>query len=123
MIKIRENRRQGHKMKEKLRAHLKELTSLISVSGDEMEVLRYMRDKLEPLADEVKVMNNGNLIALKRGTKEGHKVMISAHADEVGLAIKSILPDGFLLFEKSGGLPDKALTGRKIYLRCKDTKE
>ncbi|MFA5527687.1 MAG: M42 family metallopeptidase [Peptostreptococcales bacterium] len=107
-------------MKERLRSHLKELTSLISVSGEEMEVIRYMKEKLEPLADEVKVMNNGNLIAIKKGNKEGHRVMLSAHSDEVGLVVKAIMPNGFILFEKSGGLPDKALPGRKIHLRCQD---
>ena len=50
-------------MKAQLKEKLTTLTSLIGVSGNEHHVIRYCKDYLEPLADEVTVLPCGDLIA------------------------------------------------------------
>ncbi len=104
-------------MKERLKEYLKELTSLVGVSGSEQEVAKYMKEKLEKYADEVIVDPNGNVIAVKYGKKPGPKLMIAAHLDEIGFCVKNILSNGFILFNKIGSASDKVLEGRKVLVK------
>ncbi|SDZ36513.1 endoglucanase [Proteiniborus ethanoligenes] len=104
-------------MKEKLKERLKELTSLVGVSGSEQEVVKYMKNNLEKYADEVMVDPFGNVIATKHGKNAGPKLMIAAHSDEIGFSVKNILSDGFILFNKIGMASDKVLEGRKVLIK------
>ncbi len=55
-------------MKERIREHFKELVGIPAVSGREQGVVvRYLRDRMAPLADEVSVSTIGNLSARRRG--------------------------------------------------------
>lgn len=42
-----------------------------------------------------------------------------AHSDEIGFAVKHITDDGFVIFDKIGGVPDNLLVGRKVWLTSK----
>lgn len=101
-------------MKEKLRNQLKTLSQINGGSGQEQLVIKEILSQIEPFADEVSVDVKGNIIAVKKGHKEGPNVMLAAHTDEIGLVVKNILPNGFILFEKIGGVPDNLLPGRKV---------
>lgn len=103
-------------MKERIRGNFRDLTGLIGVSGAEQEVARYMRDHLSRYADEVRVDNSGNVIAVKRGTSPGPKIMVSAHSDEVGFCVKNIYPSGYIAFDKVGHVSDQLLPGRKVWI-------
>lgn len=102
--------------KERIKELLRDLTGLVGVSGTEQEVVKYMKEKLLPYADEVKVDHNGNVIAIKKGTAPGPKLMVSSHSDEVGFCVKNILPNGFIMFDKIGGVSDQLLLGRKVWV-------
>ncbi|MED3563925.1 M42 family peptidase [Bacillus xiapuensis] len=106
-------------VKARIKEWLRDLTGIVGVSGSEQEVVRYMKEKLLPYADEVKVDNNGNIIAIKNGTAPGPKLMISSHSDEVGFCVKNILPNGFIMFDKIGGVSDQLLLGRKVWVTTK----
>ena len=58
--------------------------------------------------------NIGNLIATNQGG--GPTIMLVAHMDEVGLIIRRITPDGFLLVERVGGMGIRALPGNRLRL-------
>ena len=103
-------------MKERLKETFRELSALIGVAGHEQEVVRYLRDKFTPLADEVKIDPNGNFYAVKKGSSPGAKLMICAHSDEIGFSVKNILANGFLTFEKLGTQSERGLEGRKVWL-------
>lgn len=75
---------------------LQELTALSGVSGREQDVVRYLKDKLSSLSDDVLVDSHGNLAALRKGGSPGPTYMISVHSDEVGAVITAITDDGFL---------------------------
>jgi endoglucanase len=105
--------------KERIKESLRDLTSLVGVSGTEQEVVKYLKEKLTPYADKVEVDHNGNVIAIKYGVAQGPKLMISAHSDEVGFCVKNILPNGFIIFDKVGGVSDQLLLGRKVWITTK----
>jgi len=106
-------------VKQSMKETLKELTSLIGVSGEEQDVIRAMVKKLKPYADEVKVSTLGNLTAVKKGNRPGPTVLVASHSDEIGFCIKCISDDGFIAFDKIGGVPDNLLPGRKVWISRK----
>jgi len=99
-------------MKEQLRSTFKELLTLHAISGSEEILLPYIEEKVKPYLDDVYYDNFGNLIANKKGN--GKKLLICAHADEIGFLVRNITKDGFLLFAKVGGTPDKIMQARKV---------
>lgn len=106
-------------MKERIKAHFRELSGMVGVSGSEQEVVRYLSEHFAGLADEVKVDRSGNVIAVKHGSAPGPKVMVSAHSDEVGFCVKNIYPNGYLAFDKIGYVSDQLLLGRKVWITSK----
>ena len=46
--------------------------------------------------------------------------MLQAHMDELGLIVRGITADGFLLVERIGGLPEKSLLGQRMDLLTDD---
>ncbi len=79
-------------MKEKLAKLLDELSVVDGVSGHEQPVIRYLRDKWAPYADEVHVGVNGNIYAKKVGAKTGLTVAVAVHIDEIGCVVRDIDP-------------------------------
>lgn len=95
------------------------LNGLIGVAGFEQDVVRFCRDWLAPLADELTVTTTGNLIATFHGRRPGYRMMLAAHVDEVGYIVKHIRPDGFLLFERLGNPVAKTMPSRRLLLQGK----
>jgi len=81
-------------------------------SGCEEAVLAYLAEQAQPYCRHVSYDNFGNLICHVGGS--GPRMMVCAHADQVGFIIKSISPEGFLFFHKVGGTPDKQLEARQV---------
>jgi len=104
-------------VKENLRAYFKDLSGLMGISGCEQPVVKYMKEKLEPFADEIQVDTSGNVIAVRHGNRPGPRLMIEAHGDEVGFCVKNILANGFLYFDKVGTQSDKVMEGRKVWVK------
>lgn len=92
---------------------IKELTELNGVSGDETAVRNFIKEKIEPYADEITVDSMGNLIALKRGSS-AKRVMLSAHMDEVGFILSGITDKGFLEFKTVGGIDTRVIISKKV---------
>lgn len=103
-------------IKDNIKETFKTLSAINGGSGQEQPVIREVVKMIEPYADSVTVDWKGNIIAVKEGHKEGPKVMLAAHTDEIGMVVKNILPNGFILFEKVGGVPDNLLPGRKVVI-------
>lgn len=103
-------------VKQEMKEMLCDFTSIIGVSGEEQDVVRAMAARLKPYADEVKVSTLGNLTAVKRGSRPGPTVLIASHSDEIGFCVKYIYEDGFLAFDKIGGVPENLMVGRKVWI-------
>jgi endoglucanase len=93
---------------------IKKLTEAYGPSGHEEPIREIIHAEVEPLADEVRVDALGNLIALKRGSGEGKKVMLAAHMDEIGLIISYVDEKGFLRGQSIGGVDVMTLVGGRV---------
>ncbi|MGD8820607.1 MAG: M42 family peptidase, partial [Anaerolineae bacterium] len=82
---------------------IKKLTEAYGPSGSEEQIRELIQAEVEPLADDVRVDTLGNLIATKKGTGGGKRVMLAAHMDEIGLIISYVDKKGFLRFQPIGG--------------------
>ncbi|MFU8771026.1 MAG: M42 family metallopeptidase [Anaerolineales bacterium] len=101
-----------------MKSLLQKLTGIPGPSGYESEIRAAIRSEIEPLAEEVRVDNLGNLIAMKKGNDpKGQVIMLAAHMDEIGLIATHIDPNGFVRFTTIGGVfPHSSLAGRVHFL-------
>lgn len=96
---------------------IKELCALNGVSGDEDQVREFIRAQAEPYADSIRTDALGNLIVFKKGTKTtGHKLLMAAHMDEVGLIVTHVTDEGYLKFEFVGGVDRRVAIGKSVVL-------
>ncbi|MDX1415859.1 MAG: M42 family metallopeptidase [Candidatus Promineifilaceae bacterium] len=93
---------------------IKKLVEAYGPSGFEDEMRKIIRPEIDGLADEIKVDTLGNLIAYKKGSGEGLKVMIAAHMDEIGVMVTHITKEGFLRFTNIGGVLPHTLLGNRV---------
>jgi putative aminopeptidase FrvX len=94
---------------------LEELCALHGVAGREDIVIRFVRDYVDDYLEEIVVDNIGNITGLLRGSQEpDRRLMLQAHLDELGLIVRNITDEGFLLIERIGGVPEKSLLGQRV---------
>lgn len=94
---------------------LKKLCEFNSISGDEKSVRNIIVSEIKPYADKITTDNLGNLIVLKKGTKQTDKtLMISAHMDEVGFMVTDITSDGYVKFDEVGGIDKRIVIGKSV---------
>jgi len=93
---------------------IKRLTEAYGPSGSEENVATLIREEITPHVDEVRMDKLGSLIAVKKGSSSGAKVMLAAHMDEIGLIVTYIDNDGFLRFSAVGGVFTPRLTGMRV---------
>ena len=96
---------------------LKTLCRLDGVSGDEDAVRDYLREQAGPYADDIRTDALGNLIVFKRGAKAaGHRLLLAAHMDEVGVIVTRATDEGFLKFDFVGGVDRRVAIGKPVRL-------
>ncbi len=83
---------------------LKELCLCPSVSGRENKIRQKLLSLITPFCDEVSVDKLGNIIACKRGTGNGQRIMLAAHMDEIGFMVTFIEDSGMLRIAPVGGI-------------------
>lgn len=94
---------------------LKYLTSISALSGMEDRMITEMVKRLTPLADAVEVDNLGNVTATFNGRSDKEpRLLIFAHMDEVGLMVTKVDANGYLRFDRIGGVPEKTLRGQFV---------
>jgi putative aminopeptidase FrvX len=102
---------------ERLRALLGHLMLVPGLSGYEGRVRRRIRQELESFGLGSRTDAPGNLIATIPGADAGAPgVMLYAHMDQLGLIVRKIEPDGFIRFERLGGVPEKTLPATEVRL-------
>jgi endoglucanase len=94
---------------------LKSLVSVAGLSGYEDPVLQLIRQRWEPLTDQISLSRIGSLQALKRGSGKGRRpaIMIATHMDAIGLMVSKIL-EGMLHVEEIGGIDARILPGTPV---------
>lgn len=95
---------------EKVLNLLKELTAPVGVSGAEENIVDVLTEVLKPFGDvKVDCMNN---VFCTFG--EGYHFMLDAHIDEIGFVVTDITDDGFIKFDKCGGIDTRPLPGFEV---------
>ncbi len=97
---------------------LKTLTQISAPSGREDEIRAAIQQMIQPYADEIRVDALGNLIARKgKKAKDGKRIMLAAHMDEIGFIVSHVDAKGFARFSVLGGLsPHRRLATRVKFL-------
>lgn len=102
------------------RKFLSKLCQATGVSGNEYGLFDILEDSFKAYTDEIITGKLGDFIAVKKGTGNGKfKIMISAHADEVGLMVTDIDERGFVHFTTVGGIDAKTLPAQEVTIHGK----
>lgn len=99
-------------MKQETLDLFKTLTELQGASGNEHLVRSFMREQIEPYADEVIQDNLGGVFGVKKGS--GPKVLVAGHMDEVGFMVTKITKNGMLRFQTLGGWWSQVLLAQRV---------
>jgi endoglucanase len=91
---------------------LKYLAQESAVSGNEENIIDYIKKFANDFADEVYTDTLGNLIVHKPG--KGKKLMLCAHTDEIGVMVTFIDENGFLRFAPVGGVDINTILNRRV---------
>lgn len=94
---------------------LQTLTDTYGPSGYEHAVREAIKKIIKPYADEMRVDALGSLIARKgRLGKNGKRIMVAAHMDEIGLMVSHVDANGFLRFTSIGGPFGRYMLGGRV---------
>ncbi|MEQ8471875.1 MAG: M42 family metallopeptidase [Marinoscillum sp.] len=101
---------------------LKAICEAPGAPGYENPVRQLIISEIKDHVDEYSIDNMGNLIAIKKGTKnpDGKKVMVAAHMDEIGFMVSHIDDKGFIRFQTLGGFDPKTLTAQRVIIHGKE---
>lgn len=95
------------------REFLLELLNTPSPSSMEMEIQKKWISYVKEFADEIRTDNAGNAIGVLNPDAP-FKVLLAGHSDEIALVINRIDENGFLHFDKMGGINPKAAVGMRV---------
>lgn len=96
---------------------IKTLSGIHGISGGEGAVATEIAQRITPYCERVTIDPLGNVIAEKKGkARAGHKLMLSAHMDEVGFIITAIDEDGRLHFAPVGGISASVVVGKPVVI-------
>jgi len=93
---------------------LRSLVESFGPSGHEDTVRSLIAAQIAGAVDEVRTDALGNLIALKRGDGTGHRIMLAAHMDEIGVMASYIDEKGFVRVQPIGGVSPLLEVGGRV---------
>ncbi len=99
----------------------KNLVNTCAPSGHEQPVQKIYGEFVKPFCDEVTTDVNGNCIAFRKG-KGKRKLLISGHADEIGLMVSYIDDEGRIYFQSLGGPDLSILSSSRVVILHEDKK-
>jgi putative aminopeptidase FrvX len=101
-------------MRDESYAFLKQLLETPSPSGFETRGQRIWADYVRPFAEKVRSDPYGNVYASLNAEAETPKILLSGHADELGLMVSFISDEGFLYVQAIGGVDVAMLRGQRM---------
>lgn len=97
---------------------LREICAIDGVSSREDKVIKYMYDAFKAHTDDVTVDMLGNVTAHFPADKpDAQRILIFAHMDEVGLIVKRVREDGYLLLERVSAVNSHIIPGTLFNVR------
>jgi len=106
-------------------ALLERVVNTPGIPGFEDPIQDVVAEVLRPHCDEVRRDRMGNVIGLRRaaepprGAERPLRVVLAAHADEIGMMVKHIDGDGFIRFVPVGGLNAQAIVSQHVIVHGK----
>ncbi|MBT33716.1 MAG: endoglucanase [Thalassobius sp.] len=105
--------------------NLELLTDIVKTPGApgyESCIRNRVIEEIKDLVDEWYIDHIGNLICIKKGSKnpDGKKLMYAAHLDEISFMVTHIDDAGFLKFHTLGGFDPKTLTSMRVIVHGKE---
>lgn len=98
---------------------LKKMLSCMSVSGYEEAVQDCITEEMKVHADEIRRDEMNNLVCVKN-PQSAVRIMLSAHADEIGLMVSDIKETGELCVIARGGIVVPAYPAHKVQIYGKN---
>ena len=108
-------------MKNNLTKDTLALMKISGLSGYEGRVRDYISAELNSFGFQPRTDRVGNLHLMIPG--KGQRVMLFTHMDQLGLIVRKIEDNGYLRFERLGGIPEKSLPGQSVVVSTKDGKD
>ncbi|MBN1944177.1 MAG: M42 family metallopeptidase [Bradymonadales bacterium] len=103
---------------------LAQLSETPGASGREDRIRNLIKEMVEPHADNVTVDPLGNLICLKRATRQSEqpprRVMVSCHMDEIAFYVRRIDDNGFIRIKEVGGFDTRNLYARQVLIQGRE---
>ncbi|MHA6483477.1 M42 family metallopeptidase [Paenibacillus sp. strain BS8-2] len=96
------------------------LTELPGAPGYEATIRSFVREKIEPVVDEIITDRLGSIFGVKRGDSGNPKIMVAGHMDEVGFMVTGITPNGMLKFATLGGWRSQVLPSARVQVVTSD---
>ncbi len=94
----------------------RKLCLIPGLSGHEERVSAALRTELEEIGLDCESDVLGNLSATIEGSGDAPSALLFAHIDQLGGIVRKIEPDGRILFDRLGGLPEKALPAQRVVI-------
>lgn len=98
---------------------LKKLVNTPGVSGNEHRIRETIRNEVEEHADEIEEDNMGNLIARKNPDAD-KTLLLDAHMDQIGLAVRRIDDEGFLRISSVGGIYPVSVANQRVNIHTSE---
>ena len=103
---------------------MRELTQVIAVSGNEINISRILQKYYREYTDEIVYDNLGSVYGVKKSKKpNAPKVMISSHMDEVGFIVKEFTKNGLIKVLSLGPECKQGLLGQRVRVMTSDGEE
>ncbi|MFQ6130749.1 MAG: M42 family metallopeptidase [Armatimonadota bacterium] len=100
-------------MREESFEFLKAIVEVPSPSGFEQPAQRVVRERMRPIADDIRTDVHGNVIAALQ--PEGHpRIMLAGHCDQIGMMVRYITDEGYIHFASIGGIDASVLPGARL---------
>ena len=95
-----------------------DMCSLYSVSGNEHQMTKFIKNYTETFCDNVTTDSFGNVISTIKNNSDLN-IVLEAHIDNIGLVVKSIDDKGFIKFINSGGIDPSILPTAEVFVHGK----
>jgi putative aminopeptidase FrvX len=98
-----------------MKSLIQTLVETTGPSGYETKIREVIRAEVESYADDIRVDALGNLIITQGQLgKDGKKIMLAAHMDEIGLIATHVDENGFIRFTTIGGVSPRTCVGGRV---------
>lgn len=101
-------------MSSKLSERVQQLTAIWGPSGREQKVATILAEMIAPFVDEITHDRFGNLLAIKRGSGGGRRVLLTAHMDTAGAIALNVSEKGLIYLAPVGGLKAHHAVGQRV---------